>query len=653
MEFLILERILAVLQYLFVLRVPLLIGLLLIALPLIAFFTPVRTLLRGLFDLTPASLFVVTLTAFAVSGMVCVTASTVWLHGPERFRIPAPGWEPQWWWVLVAIPVPLLAFSLGFSKKQGRWLPGLVAALVSGSALALLLAWLLTSTRWNGAQDLRSWLESHYGQFLAGYVDLASWRDHMMAAAAFAASLTLYGIVGVIGRLQLGKGHTVPVLSSALMLILNIGWMAAAVAFFFDAWRVPIFLVFAVLALITAQSRRSDHYYTLRPCQPGVGAPPPWEAITAGGRQRVIVAAVNGGGIQASAWAAQVFEGLCDDCRAIGKDFARFLRMISSVSGGSVGSTFFLHWLTRPHDARRPVEASVESSLDEVGWGLAFPDFLRALNPWIFGGLIGRGRALEIAWRLGGATDASGRGQLDEPLGEWNGAVKDGVLPAIVMNGTLVESGKRFLLGTTLLNAANNPDHAWVTANQLHTIDGKEFDVGVVTAARLSSTFTYVTPVSRAQTKAPMPHIADGGYYDNFGMATLVEWLDEALRGAEGRVSSVLVLQIRGNKVGTSDATPPAKNRGWFFQAMAPFTTLLAVRDSGQVAHNNIELALLQQKWAAKGVDIQSVTFEFGVEKPPLTWHLTPEEIRAIRTAWQEDMTECREAVKSFVEGES
>jgi len=52
---------------------------------------------------------------------------------------------------------------------------------------------------------------------------------------------------------------------------------------------------------------------------------------------------------------------------------------------------------------------------------------------------------------------------------------------------------------------------------------GTAYDVTVATAARLSATFPYVTPASCSDQPGPQPHIVDSGYYDNYGMATLVE----------------------------------------------------------------------------------------------------------------------------------
>src|SRR6185503_8664729 len=187
---------------------------------------------------------------------------------------------------------------------------------------------------------------------------------------------------------------------------------------------------------------------------------------------------------------------------------------------------------------------------------------------------------------------------LDEPLSSWNEMVTGGKIPAVVMNATITETGERLLFATTKLRHRSDDSGALVDATELHTINDETHDVAVVTAARLSATFPYVTPPARSKGEGPQPHVVDGGYYDNYGMATLVEWLDEALNGvqkleeAHEEIESVLVIQIHGAPV-NSDMPEHAKNRGWFYQWFAPVKTLLNVRTAGQIAHNNIELELL------------------------------------------------------------
>ena len=65
--------------------------------------------------------------------------------------------------------------------------------------------------------------------------------------------------------------------------------------------------------------------------------------------------------------------------------------------------------------------------------------------------------------------------------------------------------------------------------------DGHSVDIALVSAARLSATFPIVSPSARAAGSWPKRyryHFVDGGYYDNYGMSTLLEWLDDALTSA-------------------------------------------------------------------------------------------------------------------------
>jgi hypothetical protein len=103
-----------------------------------------------------------------------------------------------------------------------------------------------------------------------------------------------------------------------------------------------------------------------------------------------------------------------------------------------------------------------------------------------------------------------------------------------------------------------------------------------------------LTPAARADVDEVTFHVVDGGHYDNYGISSLVEWLDYALKRSQGQMKKVLVVQIRG---AMPEALKAQNNRGWFYQAFAPIATLLHVRDTGQLSHNHIEIDLLQQVW--------------------------------------------------------
>ena len=75
----------------------------------------------------------------------------------------------------------------------------------------------------------------------------------------------------------------------------------------------------------------------------------------------------------------------------------------------------------------------------------------------------------------------------------------------------------------------------------------ENYDLDVTTAARLSASFPYVTPMARNDVELTHNyHVADGGFFDNTGLFTVVEWLDENLESfsQEFNVKKVLILQI-------------------------------------------------------------------------------------------------------------
>ncbi len=222
--------------------------------------------------------------------------------------------------------------------------------------------------------------------------------------------------------------------------------------------------------------------------------------------------------------------------------------------------------------------------------------------------------------------------RLDNPHASlnWLGALGISCLPMIV------ESGFRLLLGTTSLSSALAPN-ARESAQQLHTINGSQYDVAARTAARLSATFPLVTPAAKANKGKCMPHMVDGGYYDDYGMATLVEWLDQALLSSKGRIQNVLVLEIHCSPVIKQAQKNTKSSRGWLFQLVAPLLAVLHVRSAGQIAHNDIEFNLLQDRWRPQ-TNIQRVTFEFDGENAPLSWHLTKKERQEIEDKWRNTM---------------
>lgn len=174
-----------------------------------------------------------------------------------------------------------------------------------------------------------------------------------------------------------------------LLLFLLVGWFLPGVSFSLDRYRVPVVLVLLAISFLSNQIFDTDHFYRVRR-EVAPPAPLPSQAFRASQEvvpenRPIVVVAASGGGITASLWTAQVLTSLQ---REVGEDFARSIRLISSVSGGSVGTMDYLDRFGQegfPPPGSLPGirEAVGASSLDATAWGIAYPGLLARFSRFL------------------------------------------------------------------------------------------------------------------------------------------------------------------------------------------------------------------------------------------------------------------------------
>jgi hypothetical protein len=500
-----------------------------------------------------------------------------------------------------------------------------------------------------------------------GYVDPRT-RElrhrHVFAVIQLVVSIVFYFFLFLIKKYT-PAGDTAPVIPTLcllLILAMMLCWGLSALTFFLDRFRIPVLAPLIIWSWAVSSLPQGDHFYSSLPKGSTSTTVSPAEVLLPRAGKPVVLVAASGGGIQSAAWTARVLSGLRREFEKQSEkaavEFDRSIRLISSVSGGSVGAMYIvdayqangqLPQVGDQLDYYKPLKAAEASSLDDVAWGLVYPDFLWALIPFWKGFYFypfylvngpnvfsDRGSALENAWKR---TDSLATATLSK----WQPDVAKGNKPAVVFNATIVETGERLLLSTTDFEPFREPTNritpGWQEFSRLYP----EMDLPIVTAARLSATFPFVTPAARilrGGVFADQYHVVDGGYYDNFGVATLIEWLNRAMNAASSKPSRILILQIRGSPAGLID--PPKGDSGWFFQATHAFQTLANVRGTGQFSRNEVELKFLQQLCThVYNVTCTVVAFEYyrtdrhSDQIPaPLSWHLTPSDIAALREEW-------------------
>lgn len=480
---------------------------------------------------------------------------------------------------------------------------------------------------------------------VAGFTLTRAWALLMLSVA-------IYTVAGSVGLAQqetqaLDTTLVVPTLGYVLIVLAGGVQLLSGLAYWLDVYRVPVLAAaFAYVVLAGRACGTDASFHVLRPAQPrNAGALDPSSAVRAWGERHpalpaAVIVTASGGGIAASRWTAQVLHRLN---AALGPKFASSIVLVSTVSGGGVGAMYFV---SAYDDGRAPDAAASESalhwsgrsSLDAVGWGIAYPDLIRSAVPaldWFRWRLADqdRGRALERRWRGYWSSDVP-------TLDGWRAGVAAGWRPAQVFNATAVESGERYLL--TPLDAFGTgtvEDRRRRFFSERHG----GMDVAVVSAARLSATFPYVSPAARlraADAEAANPiHVVDGGYHDNFGTLTAVEFVQASLAEfaklrSEGKsVKRVVVVDIRLDDAAAA-AEDPAGSGGPLYEAIAPLLAMLNVRGPGQAVHREIELEAV---CADRPGDFPVRRVTFATSKAvPLSWHLTRREAAGIDGAWDE-----------------
>jgi hypothetical protein len=692
-------------RLLWLLRYQTAVALWLIGLPLAAAFTRARISLGNLFAVGPFELALVTVLALAAGWTVMATVGLALSHAPARYGIvspaPAPGLAPRTQQIgiyLLALPCVTLAFA----RAEGSASLSLLMILAAGFGAG----WAGRRMPWIGAEGLRpngslgsSRLRAAGLRAMAalgpGYdEDWSTASAHAQALRRLAASVIAYLLIGLAffpgwapdGCLaDLGPlgGLCFPALGYVLVVTLAFGWLLAGAAFLLDYWRLPTLLLLLAVALVPRLILGADHAFRVRPTSSqSASALLPADAMRSwlagfpvgpeGDEPRLVVVTAAGGGIKAALWTDAVLGGLEGE---LGDEFTRSLGAVSAVSGGSWGALAYLETLEDRRHARPPEaldaigDALAAGTLRATLWGLAYPDLLRGpLAPalWLSeraglerladATLLDRAWALERSWRR--QLSRLRPGLKPQPgLAAWREDVRAGRRPALLMNAMSVESGKPLVLAPLDLGGTG-------LSGFFDRYPG--YDLDLITAARLSATYPWITPVARPRAPSgyilPSEHLSDGGYFDNYGLVTLVDWLEAVLptyQAGGGRRVLILTLSHRDCPPEApadrdSGLCLPAEQRvastdaglGQLFAG--PISAILNARGGSQLHRNRQTLDLLVSRWAGE-IDIQHLPVVLEGDLP-LSWQLTAAERASIESAWVARESTVVGRVRGFLE---
>lgn len=352
---------------------------------------------------------------------------------------------------------------------------------------------------------------------------------------------------------------------ASIVMLAAAGMMCGGTLLLYAGRRTQVPVLFLTFALAAALAALRDHgvlpdNHDLRRFPPGLRTRPEVEVaflrfLDASGPSDgrpipVVLVATSGGGIAAAYWTATVLGDLSDASPAFtGQIFA-----MSGVSGGSLGLATYAAGRRLPGCPAARQRDCLQSALagDFLGptlGALLYPDLLQRFLPVpVF---TDRAAALEMAWEARSRA-VFGDGRLAGPfLDLWSPAQP---WPALLLNATSVQSGGRLVTS----NLALGPDHVGGDGADLLALLGG--DLPASAAAGAGARFPFIGPLGTFHmADGARDAVADGGYFENLGAATLLELLD-ALDGAarrHDRAVRFVVLQLVSDPDAGSDTPPP------------------------------------------------------------------------------------------------
>jgi hypothetical protein len=439
----------------------------------------------------------------------------------------------------------------------------------------------------------------------------------------------------------------------------------------------------------------------------------------------LIIVTASGGGLHASAWTAAVLARLEATFNEVSPgSFHRSLLLASTVSGGSAGLLSYLREIQPgavPDFTRMQIAAQC-SSLEAIGWGFAYYDLPKAFVPvlpffippssgdddldksplfkdrsWSLRKAFARNAYNEFCedtWHrdrgepvpggFRGLLASSLKHQSDEETLEKRLTLRsllpnrENLFPAFTMNTTSYEDGLRFLLANYRIP---DPDTTQDWPDARPNYKARSFlatystgmgkagpyapDMPLATAAQLSAAFPYISLAARVPMSVDnhvnAPHFVDGGYYDNDGTGSVLEflryalarppragkdvcqaWTKEEETKAGSRKLRILLIEIRnsGDDNGGefdqwpnhTSATEPAN---LLTQLFIPPLGLWQAGHESVTGRNRVFLGQLERALADR-LEIHRVVFADthaipDVHTDPLSWSLTPAQRREVQ----------------------
>jgi hypothetical protein len=353
-----------------------------------------------------------------------------------------------------------------------------------------------------------------------------------------------------------------------------------------------------------------------------------------GGKPKLIVINVSGGGSRAATWTMDVLQ-YADSI--LGGSLMAHTVLITGASGGIVGASYFRELYLEKLQGRKldlyskAYSANVARDLlNPILSSYAVNDFFTPFLHFHIGANtypIDRGYAFEeqLQSNLGGV--------LNKTIGDYGAPERNAEIPMLIYNSTVTEDGRLMIISPQPVSYLTAPMYLY-NDRPVQDIDGIDFcrffsrqnplALRVTSAIRMCATFPYVLP-NVYLPSSPIVDVMDAGLRDNYGEQTSLRFLHVFAGWINANTSGVLFIQIRDSR--KNDILPIEKDKSLEDILLEPLFTLQHNLGSFQ-DFNQDELYAYAEEFIH--VDMNRLIFEYVPESSDktaaLNWHLTSRE---------------------------
>lgn len=283
-----------------------------------------------------------------------------------------------------------------------------------------------------------------------------------------------------------------------------------------------------------------------------------WRSLhDSSGKPPLVIISVSGGGSRASFWTMRALQYA--DSLSGGKLYNSTV-MITGASGGMIGAAYWrsLHDMHREGNLPDLYSTDYQQDmakdlLNSIVFSLASVDMISPFNKI---SLAGYSYTKDRGYAMEQELIRNTEGVFDKKIGDFKQKEADGKTPMLIINGTIINDGRRLMMAAQPLAYLTQPEYDY-KYSELPVIDAVDFttlfakqnpyNLRLTTALRMTATFPYILPVVRLPS-VPEVNVMDAGLRDNFGMDLSHRYLHTIRNWVKQNTSGVIMLQVRDTR---------------------------------------------------------------------------------------------------------